>query len=67
MLIELHLRTAPLCAFWDEETDTWSSEGCELAGNDNDSATCVCDHLTNFGVILDVNGRLLDDVSVSIP
>ncbi len=50
--------------FWDVDSSDWSSDGCELVYSDGEKARCVCDHLTNFGVLLDVTGQLQDNVSI---
>jgi hypothetical protein len=55
--------TAPVCSYWEVTTNEWSTDGCELLRSNNETATCRCTHLTNFGVILDVNGRLENMVS----
>ena len=57
------LLPAPSCRYWDVATDEWSTEGCSLTYSDNATARCECSHLTNFGVILDVNGQLVEMVS----
>eukprot|EP00929_Paragymnodinium_shiwhaense_P086619 TRINITY_DN4710_c0_g2_i10.p1 TRINITY_DN4710_c0_g2~~TRINITY_DN4710_c0_g2_i10.p1 ORF type:complete len:2826 (+),score=623.33 TRINITY_DN4710_c0_g2_i10:212-8689(+) len=37
-----------LCQFWDEEAETWSQEGCEIAESYDDRIVCHCNHLTSF-------------------
>ena len=54
------------CAFWNPERNDWSSEGCEKIDEGGDFIQCTCSHLTNFGVILDVNGNLEGEVSFSM-
>ena len=55
----------PNCSFWDVESNEWSSEGCRLLdGESPEFSVCQCDHLTNFAVILDVNGNLEDKVGI---
>lgn len=46
----------PICVFWDLALDDWSMHGCTVEVESNYSVTCVCDHLTSFGVIMDING-----------
>ncbi|XP_071959935.1 uncharacterized protein [Antedon mediterranea] len=45
------------CVFWDFSLDNgigdWSSEGCELDGTTDDRVVCLCDHLTNFAILVD--------------
>lgn len=51
------------CVFWDVRLNSWSSENCFLVEETETEIKCQCNHLTNFGVIMDVNGILGDDVS----
>lgn len=44
------------CVYWNHDTQFWSSDGCILNKSDADTVSCLCDHLTNFAVIVDVNG-----------
>ncbi|XP_046357027.2 adhesion G protein-coupled receptor L3-like [Haliotis rufescens] len=50
----------PKCSFWDIRQDNgygrWSQDGCRLAGTNNTHTTCKCDHLTNFAILMDVEG-----------
>lgn len=41
------------CAFWDFKISDWSREGCILNGTS--PATCQCDHLTNFAILVTRN------------
>lgn len=37
------------CAFWDEVTKSWRTEGCTHVPTDDDTAVaCQCNHLTDF-------------------
>ncbi|XP_076434800.1 adhesion G-protein coupled receptor G6-like [Babylonia areolata] len=49
------------CVFWDfklqEGHGDWSSEGCRLHGVVSGRVTCVCDHLTNFALLMDFAGQ----------
>jgi sugar lactone lactonase YvrE len=38
----------PVCAFWNETLNAWSSSGCVVAKVDRDSISCSCNHTTNF-------------------
>ena len=51
------------CVFWDVMSNAWTSEGCQLVSADAEKTVCRCDHLTNFGVIMDINGILQENVS----
>ena len=46
----------PICVFWDVEDNNWSINGCKPESHNNNSIICVCDHLTSFGVLMDING-----------
>lgn len=52
-------RTA--CVFWNTKSNKWDTEGCRLESSNGTYSLCVCDHLTNFAVLMDYQG-LLDDV-----
>ena len=49
------------CAYWDKEDQAWGTEGCVqkrlLYKEDSISIECSCDHLTDFGVLFDPDGR----------
>ncbi|XP_050418862.1 uncharacterized protein LOC126832194 [Patella vulgata] len=49
------------CVFWDFNLNNsrggWSSEGCRYANTTEGRDVCVCDHLTNFAVLLDYYGQ----------
>ncbi|KAJ8301740.1 hypothetical protein KUTeg_020727 [Tegillarca granosa] len=53
--------SAPICAFWDFDLNDhrggWSSEGCVYDGTVNGHEICLCDHLTNFAVLMDFHGQ----------
>ncbi len=44
------------CVFWDESFDGgnggWSEMGCRLVSEDEFVATCQCDHLTSFALLV---------------
>lgn len=42
------LTLQPVCAFWNETLNAWSSAGCTVAKYDRDSISCSCNHTTNF-------------------
>ncbi|XP_059081671.1 adhesion G protein-coupled receptor L2-like isoform X2 [Tigriopus californicus] len=46
----------PMCGYWNGSG--WSEDGCELVESGSQFSVCYCNHLTNFGVILDINGNL---------
>ena len=51
-----------LCSFWNNTLQGWSQSGCRLVEASEEFTKCQCDHLTNFGVIMDINGNLEDSV-----
>ena len=52
------------CVFWDYDQQHWSEEGCQVDWDRSSmlETVCQCDHLTNFGLLFDING-VLDDWS----
>ncbi|XP_051868973.1 adhesion G-protein coupled receptor G6 [Pristis pectinata] len=63
----------PLCAFWDLTLNNgsggWSTHGCYADPRSSVSETiCLCNHLTHFGVLLDISGtaQQIDAVNTKI-
>ncbi|XP_071489358.1 adhesion G-protein coupled receptor G6-like [Diadema antillarum] len=61
--------TNPICAFWDfdanDGTGNWSTRGCRLSNSSTDERPeCECDHLTNFGILMDIYGGSAISVQV---
>ncbi|XP_073993795.1 latrophilin Cirl-like isoform X2 [Rhodnius prolixus] len=58
-----HIRTEnvtnPTCVFWDYTMSSWSEEGCRKESTNATHTICVCDHLTNFAVLMDVQQTYL--------
>ncbi|XP_071484275.1 adhesion G-protein coupled receptor G6-like [Diadema antillarum] len=53
--------TNPICVFWDFDanngTGNWSTRGCSLSNSSTDERPeCECNHLTNFGILMDIYG-----------
>lgn len=44
------------CAFWDATAKQWSSEGCQLVGEDDAYYYVEASHLTSFSVLFDGGG-----------
>ncbi|XP_055034439.2 adhesion G-protein coupled receptor G4 [Misgurnus anguillicaudatus] len=47
------------CVFWDFSKNNgrggWNDTGCEVKTSNTTHTLCVCDHLTHFGVLLDIS------------
>jgi hypothetical protein len=41
--------TEAACTYWDEDTGSWSNEGCTVVSFTAENTTCACTHLTDFG------------------
>uniref|UniRef100_A0A8C0LGF0 Adhesion G-protein coupled receptor G6 n=1 Tax=Canis lupus dingo TaxID=286419 RepID=A0A8C0LGF0_CANLU len=50
----------PICAFWDlnkNGSGFWNTSGCVAHRDSDESETvCLCNHLTHFGVLMDLQG-----------
>ncbi|XP_059158431.1 adhesion G-protein coupled receptor G2-like [Physella acuta] len=48
----------PSCVYWNRsdsgELGQWSTEGCELVSSSENKTICACNHLTNFGLLMDI-------------
>ncbi|XP_029557377.1 adhesion G-protein coupled receptor G4 [Salmo trutta] len=64
-----HVMSNPLgkevqCVYWDfnqnEGKGGWEPHGCRKHNTSADYTTCLCDHLTHFGVLLDVSRTQID-------
>ncbi|XP_037949539.1 latrophilin Cirl [Teleopsis dalmanni] len=83
-LILKHLKTEnvsnPTCVFWNYIDHAWSANGCNLESTNRTHSICMCNHLTNFAILMDVmdeqnqslfalfdgNMRILIYISISI-
>uniref|UniRef100_I3N0P2 Adhesion G-protein coupled receptor G4 n=1 Tax=Ictidomys tridecemlineatus TaxID=43179 RepID=I3N0P2_ICTTR len=58
------------CAFWDFETNNglggWNSSGCKVKETNINYTICQCDHLTHFGVLMDLSRSTVDAVNEQI-
>ncbi|XP_070705940.1 adhesion G-protein coupled receptor G6 [Pempheris klunzingeri] len=53
----------PLCMFWDFSMNGgaggWNGDGCRASEESSGNKTvCLCDHLTHFGILMDVSGAV---------
>nr|XP_045600011.1 adhesion G protein-coupled receptor L4-like [Procambarus clarkii] len=46
------------CVWWNNSINGWSTEGCWLEEQTDHYTICVCDHLTNLAVMMDIYGVL---------
>ncbi|XP_077207284.1 adhesion G-protein coupled receptor G6 isoform X5 [Paroedura picta] len=56
-------KTEPSCVFWDMNKNDgqggWNSTGCLALAESNENETiCLCNHLTHFGVLMDLTGTV---------
>ncbi|CAM4729996.1 unnamed protein product [Leuciscus chuanchicus] len=53
------------CVYWDFNKNDgyggWSPKGCWTYNISKDYTTCLCDHMTHFGVLLDVSRTPIDE------
>ncbi|XP_038444353.1 adhesion G-protein coupled receptor G4 isoform X4 [Canis lupus familiaris] len=58
------------CAFWDFGSKNgqggWNSSGCKVKETNENHTICQCDHLTHFGVLLDLSRSAVDAVNEQI-
>ncbi|XP_030583592.1 adhesion G-protein coupled receptor D2 isoform X2 [Archocentrus centrarchus] len=55
--VEYSKRVTPVCAFWNftlmhNHTSSWSSEGCTVIFVGSSVTSCLCNHTTNFAVLM---------------
>ncbi|XP_055499369.1 adhesion G-protein coupled receptor G2 [Leucoraja erinacea] len=58
------------CVFWDfrqhRGAGGWNGSGCEVTSSSGDYTNCSCDHLTHFGILLDISGQTIDPLNLWI-
>ncbi|XP_028277226.1 adhesion G-protein coupled receptor G4 isoform X2 [Parambassis ranga] len=58
------------CVYWNFNKNNghggWDDYGCRKNVSDLDYTTCLCDHLTHFGVLLDVSRTQVDQANEQI-
>ncbi|XP_066506908.1 adhesion G-protein coupled receptor G2 [Hoplias malabaricus] len=51
------------CVFWNFSLNGgsggWSSEGCSVLNSTVNETVCICNHLTSFGVLLDISRQVV--------
>ncbi|XP_033640242.1 uncharacterized protein LOC117300656 [Asterias rubens] len=60
-----HDNTSFRCVFWDftkaDGVGDWSTAGCVLARQTDNTVSCNCSHATNFAILVDVHGQTKTD------
>ncbi|KAM5127216.1 adhesion G-protein coupled receptor G1-like, partial [Mantella aurantiaca] len=51
----------PLCVFWDETWDGWSSAGCRTVAAERQTE-CRCDHMTYFAVLMQTSSHVISEI-----
>ncbi|XP_039985674.1 adhesion G-protein coupled receptor D2 isoform X2 [Xiphias gladius] len=56
-VVEYSQRVSPVCAFWNfslmhSHTNSWSSDGCRVTFASSGVTSCLCNHTTNFAVLM---------------
>ncbi|XP_054871865.1 adhesion G-protein coupled receptor D2 isoform X2 [Amphiprion ocellaris] len=56
-VVEYSQRVTPVCAFWNfslmhSHTSSWSTDGCTVTFVGSDVTSCLCNHTTNFAVLM---------------
>ncbi|XP_052422593.1 adhesion G-protein coupled receptor G4 isoform X1 [Carassius gibelio] len=58
------------CVYWDFNKNDgyggWNPKGCWTYNTSSDYTTCLCDHMTHFGVLLDVSRTPIDEKNEQI-
>ncbi|XP_063705042.1 latrophilin Cirl [Culicoides brevitarsis] len=54
--------TNPSCVFWNYIDHAWSDDGCYVETTNRTHTSCMCNHLTNFAILMDV----VDDIPTSL-
>ncbi|XP_019382615.1 PREDICTED: adhesion G-protein coupled receptor G6 isoform X1 [Gavialis gangeticus] len=51
---------SPICVFWDMNKNNgqggWNATGCIAQKSNENETVCLCNHLTHFGVLMDLQG-----------
>ncbi|CAB4010999.1 adhesion G- coupled receptor D1-like, partial [Paramuricea clavata] len=57
-----------ICSFWNHSIREWSTQGCELDEEHSTSTktVCLCNHLTNFALLLQREGAPYSDPPLSL-
>ncbi|XP_076452709.1 putative adhesion G protein-coupled receptor E4P [Babylonia areolata] len=65
---EAERRERTQCVFWDfaerEGRGAWSTEGCHLERFVAEKTVCLCNHLTNFAILMDFYGQSVKTIKL---
>ncbi|XP_031556556.1 adhesion G-protein coupled receptor D1-like isoform X1 [Actinia tenebrosa] len=70
--LKTHHTSNQTCVFWDftfDEKDKWSKQGCMVSRQDEHMTECSCNHLTHFGILMQIQEQTLsktDEDALSI-
>ncbi|KAM4722448.1 adhesion G-protein coupled receptor G1-like [Rhinophrynus dorsalis] len=56
----LQANFSPVCVFWNESTDGWSTYGCKTFPKGNHTQ-CNCNHLTYFAVLMQTSSQTISE------
>ncbi|CAG0925258.1 unnamed protein product, partial [Notodromas monacha] len=48
-----------MCSYWHIGRDEWATDGCRMVLLTPSEVHCVCNHLTNFAVLMDIHGAVI--------
>ncbi|CAN9515128.1 unnamed protein product [Ophioblennius macclurei] len=58
------------CVFWDVQMNNgksgWNNSGCETINTSASQTSCLCNHLTHFGLLLDVSRAPISETDTKI-
>ncbi|ROL54234.1 Adhesion G-protein coupled receptor G2 [Anabarilius grahami] len=58
------------CVFWDfgfnGGSGGWNSSGCRVLNSSAEETQCACNHLTSFGILLDISKTLIPEEHLNI-
>ncbi|GAB0091206.1 Latrophilin Cirl [Sergentomyia squamirostris] len=65
-----HIKTKnlsqPICVFWSYIDRAWSKDGCHVESTNVTHTVCLCNHLTNFALLMDVVPTTTAEVNASM-
>ncbi|XP_071044482.1 latrophilin Cirl isoform X2 [Parasteatoda tepidariorum] len=49
--------TSPVCVYWDFFLRDWSPQGCWVESSNKSHTVCLCNHLTNFALMMNLQAE----------